>query len=44
MGEIRRKYAEIRDALREEICGGKYGPGRRLPSEAALAHARELLG
>ena len=37
MGEIRRKYAEIRDALREEICGGKYGPGRRFPSEAALA-------
>jgi GntR family transcriptional regulator len=29
-------YVQVADALREEIRGGKYGPGDRLPSEREL--------
>ena len=37
MGELRRKYAEIRDALRREIGDGKYNANRPFPSEMAIA-------
>ena len=30
-------WRQIRDALAEEIAGGRYAPGAKLPSEAALA-------